>query len=376
MKKWMLATAACAAALGAHAQATAEEYTVVVLQSLTGAAAFIGAPIRDGMVMAAEEINANAELGEGRRLNIIVEDDATDRGQTLAIVNRLAANPNVLAVLGPTSGAVALAGASVANEQSLPLITTTNSVEVLANGPWSFILTQPATVTIPHLVDHAVDVLGVENCAMIGIRDNEAYVALQRAFESLMTERGVTIVSNDGVAIADSDFSALSTRLAGQAQDCLFVSAPAAQGANIIIQLRQAGLDPAVRILGHNAFASPQLIERGGAAVEGVFLIGDWVPGGFNDFSAEFARNFEARTGNPPDNWAAVGYGGMRVMAAALAAAGPNPTRESVRDALNEMGEVPVVVGQGMWGIDEDRVPRVGMNVLVVEDGQFVAAPR
>jgi branched-chain amino acid transport system substrate-binding protein len=231
-------------------------------------------------------------------------------------------------------------------------------------------------VTIPYLVDYATDVLEVERCAMIGLRDVDSYVFLQNIFEEMMGERGVEIVSNDTIAGSDSDFAALTTRIASQDQDCVYISASAPQSANIIIQLRQAGLDPDTRIMGHSAFASPQFVERGGAAVEGVYLIGDWVPGGFNDYSREFAANFEAETGFAPDNWAAVGYGGMQVMAEALRKAGPNPTREAVRDALAATRDVPVVVGEGFFSLDEDRVPRVGMNVLVVEDGAFVAAPR
>jgi len=376
MKKLLMASAASVAALAASSGAYAETRTIVVLQSLTGGAAFIGAPIRDGMVMAADELNEQGFLGEGVTLNVIVEDDGTDRSQTLSLVARYAANPNVLAVLGPTSGAVALAGASVANEQGVPLMTTTNSLEILENGPWSFILTQPASVTIPYLADYAAEVLNVERCAIIGLRDVEAYVALQRTFETLIEAHGVEIVSRDAIAGADSDFSALATRIASLDLDCIHISASGPQGANIVIQLRQAGLDPSVRILGHNAFASPQFVERGGAAVEGVYLIGDWVPGGFNEFSEAFAQNFEARYGFPPDNWAAVGYGGMRVMAEALRKVGANPTREAIRDALTETSGVEVVVGSGTYVVDENRVPRVGMNVLMVEDGTFVQAPQ
>jgi branched-chain amino acid transport system substrate-binding protein len=258
----------------------------------------------------------------------------------------------------------------------IPLMTVTNTFAILENGPWSFIMTQPGTVTIPYLTDYATDVLKVERCAMIGLRDVDSYVFLQNLFQEIMTESGVTIVSNDTIAGSDSDFAALATRIASQDQDCVYISASAPQSANIIIQLRQAGLDPDIKIMGHSAFASPQFTERGGAAVEGVYLIGDWVPGGFNDYSREFAANFEAKAGFAPDNWAAVGYGGMQVMVEALRKAGPTPTREAVRDALAATRDVPVVVGEGFFSLDEERVPRVGMNVLVVQDGAFVAAPR
>ena len=360
---------------GASCMAAATEYTVVVLQSLTGGAAFIGAPVKDGMVLSAEEINRKQEMGAGNSLKVIVADDANDRAQTLPLLTRYAADPSVLLIMGPTSGALAVAAANAANDLKLPLMTTTNSTDVLKAGVWSGILTQPAAVTIPYIANYAADKLKVKNCTVIGISDVEAYVTLQKTFEATVKAKGVTIGSIEAIKGSDSDFSALATKVAGGNQDCVFISAAAPQSANIVIQLRQAGLDPKTRILGHNALASPQFAERGGKAVEGVFLIGDWVPGGADDFGRAFAAAYKAKYNTEADNWAAVGYGGMRVAAGVLKAAGPNPTREAVRASMAKAKDIKVVVGQGTYSVDAERVPRVGMNVLVVQNGKFVVAP-
>ena len=109
--------------------------------------------------------------------------------------------------------------------------------------------------------------------------------------------------------------------------------------------------------------------------MEGVYLIGDWVPGGSSELGKAFDASFQAKYGHAPDNWNAVGYGGMRVMANAIKNAGPNPTREGIRDALTVTKDVEVVVGQGNYTVDEQRVPRPGMNVLTIKDGAFVLAP-
>lgn len=368
----LAASAALLVAFAAHA----EERHVVVLQSLTGGAAFIGTSMADGVRLAEQELNAEGFLGEGNTLKVTYADDATDRTQTMSLIARYANDPTVLAVLGPTSGAVAIAGASSGNEYKVPVITTTNTTEVLDQGPWSFILTQPAFVTIPYIADYAATTAGVKECAVIGIRDIEAYVVLQRQFEQLVQEKGVKITTVEQVAGTDSDFSAVATKIATSQQDCVFISASASQGANIIIQLKQAGLDPATKIFGHNAFASPEFVARGGAAVEGVTLIGDWVPGGYDDFSHAFNENFTAKYNHQPDNWNAVGYGGLRILATAIKNAGDSPTRDAVREQLGKTKDVQVAVGQGKYSVNEDRAPRVGMNVLTVMDGQFVQAPR
>lgn len=375
LAKMLKGTAAAAAFALAAMPALAVDYKLVVLQSLTGGAAFIGASVADGAAMAFDELNASGFFGEDRVV-FEIADDATDRTQTLSLVTRYAADPSVVMVMGPTSGAVALAAAALANELEMPILTTSNSMEAVERGPWANILTQPASVTIPYIADYAVDVLGVKNCAVISLRDVEAYVALQRQFEQHVQARGVTLASVDGVGAQDSDFSALATRIANADQDCVFIGLPAAQGANLIIQLRQAGLDPATKIIGHNAFSSPSFVSTGGAAVEGVYLMGSWVPGGFDEASRAFAERFQARKGVPADDWNAVGYSGAMVIAHALRDAERPVTRASMLAALTSQRDVPVVIGEGKYNYDEHRVPRFGMRVLTVRNGQFVDAPR
>lgn len=366
--------ALCALAATSYAAAAAD-YTVVVMQSLTGSAAFVGVPAKDGMLLAADEINRNQELGAGNTLKVLVADDAGDRAQALQLFTRYARDPNVLMILGPTSGAVAMTAAHAANDLKLPMLTTTNALEVIKAGPWSNILTQPAMVTIPVLASYAADKMKAKNCTVIGISDIEAYMTMQKTFESEVKARGVRIGAVEAIKGTDSDFSALATKVASRDQDCVFISATAPQAANIIIQLRQAGLAPQTRIIGHTTLASPDFVKRGGKAVEGVYFIGDWVPGGTDEFSRAFATAFKARHNVDAEQWAATGYSGMRIAATALKAAGPVPTRDTVRAALSQTKDVQVVVGTGRYSYNDQRIPRTGMNVLVVKNGQFVLAP-
>lgn len=376
MKLSKLLVSCTSVALLTSTVAKAEEYHVVVLQALTGPAAFIGTAVADGMRLAEQQINEQGLLGDDNTLKVTYADDATDRTQTMSLIARYNNDPLILGILGPTSGAVAIAGASSGNQYQIPVITTTNTPEVLEQGPWSFILTQPPEITIPYLAEYAVDVKGVKECAIVGIRDIEAYVSLQKQFEALVTEKGVKITAVEQVGGTDSDFSSVATKIATSQQDCVFVSASASQGANIIVQLRQAGLDPTIPIFGHNAFASPEFLDRGGAGVEGVTFIADWIPGGYDEFTTAFADTFRERFNHEADNWNAVGYGGMLVMANALKNMGPDASREALRDQLGKTSDVRVAAGQGTYSLDEKRYPHVGMNVLTVQNGEFVAAPR
>lgn len=352
---------------------SAREQTIVALQSLTGSAAFVGVPIVEGMKQAVRESNAAGELGKDTSINLVVADDTTDRTQTTTLVTRYGRDPSVLAILGPTSGSVAQLGAQVGNELQVPILTTSNNPNILDYGPWSFIMTQTPGDTITHLAEHAADQLKLKNCALIGIQNIEVYVQLLREFEQGITARGVNIASTEMVQSTDTDFSSISTKIAYSDVDCVFIASYAAQGAGIVTQLRQAGLDPSVTVMGLNIFSSPEFATIAGAAAEGVRFYGEWIPGGFDEQSRAFIDRYKSETGSEPDSWAAVGYSIMRVLIEGLKTAGPEATRDSLRAALTATKDVPVPIGFGSFSFTDDRRPSYGTYVLKITDGSYVA---
>lgn len=352
----------------------AADRKVVILQALTGGAAFVGVPASEGMKFAADELNAKNFLG-GDKIVYEVADSASARPQAMAAVTRYAADPNVLLILGPTTSVESIPAAGVANDAKIPMKAMTNAVGLLNAGPWGFISAQPPAITMPQLGDYAIDVAKVKSCATIRFTDNEAYVDLERIFVEHTEKRGMKFVDRTGIKQADSDFSAIATRIVAAKPDCVVLFTLGPSAANLAIQLRQAGLPPSVRLIGQTGLSSPQLVTIGGAAVEGLVFNSDWTPGGTTPAAQAFAAAYKARTGKEADNWAALGYSYMTVVAHAIKAASPNPTREKIRDALTMTKDVPVVVGAGKYSY-VNRIPTYGSTFLMVKDGKFVPAPQ
>jgi branched-chain amino acid transport system substrate-binding protein len=85
----------------------------------------------------------------------------------------------------------------------------------------------------------------------------------------------------------------------------------------------------------------------------------------------QFSADFEKKYGAPPDNWAALGYMAMQVVANAIKAAGPDVNRESLRAAMIQTKDLPVVVGEGKVTIGADRETHYGLTVLTVKDAKW-----
>ena len=367
---------ALAAGIALVSQAVqAADRKIVILQALTGGAAFVGVPASEGMKFAADELNARNFLGNGDKIVVEVADSASARAQAMAAVTRYAADPSVLFILGPTTAPEAIPSAAVANDAKIGMKAMTNAVALLNAGPWGFISAQPPLITMPQLGDYAMDVAKVKSCATIRFTDNEAYVDLERIFVEYTEKRGMKIVDRTGIKQADSDFSTIATRIVAAKPDCVMLFTLGPSAANLAIQLKQAGLPASVKLIGQTGLSSPQLVQIGGAAVEGLVFNSDWTPGGNSPAGQAFAAAYKAKTGKDADNWAALGYSYMTVVATAIKAAGPNPTRESIRDALAKTKEVPVVIGTGKYSY-VNRIPTYGSTFLMVKDGKFVPAPQ
>ena len=373
MKSKLIGLGAAAALAAAATTGFAADRKIVILQGLTGALAFVAVPASDGMKFAIDELNAMKFLGDDR-IVYEVADSASTRAQAMAAVTRYAADPSILFIMGPTSAIEAIPSAGVANDAKIPMMPMANAVATLNAGPWGFIAAQPPLISMPQLGDYVMDKIKPKTCATIRIADNETYIDLERFFVEHTQPKGLKIVDRSGIKQADSDFSAVATRIVAAKPDCVLFFTHGPSGANLAIQLRQAGLPATTRLVGQTGLASPQLVSIGGAAVEGLVFNADWTPGGNSPSGKAFAAAYKAKTGKDADNWAALGYSYVQVMAHAIRAASPNPTREKIRDALTKTKDVPVVVGHGNYSYDNNRIPTYGQTFLQVKGGQFVQA--
>ena len=365
-----LAAALTTVAAGSHAA----DRKIMVLQALTGVASFVGVPAVNAMKLLVEELNAKQFLGADR-LVIEVADSASARAQAMAAVTRAAADPEILAIMGPTTAVEAIPAASIANDTKIPMMSFGIALGILKPGPWSFIANQPPQITMPQLGDYVLEKVKPKNCTTIRYSDNEAYVDLERIFVEYTEPKGIKFIERTGIKQADSDFSAIATRIVASKPDCVFLFTLAPSAANLVIQLKQAGLPASTRIIGQTGLSSASLVSIGGAAVEGIVFNSDWVPGGSSPEGRAFAANYKKTTGTDADSLAAGGYSHLMVLATAIKNASPNPTREKIRDALTRTKDVPVVVGAGKYSFKDDRIPVFGSNILLVKNGQFVAAP-
>lgn len=351
--------------------AQGKDIPVGVMNALTGNYAFGGVPIQNAMKLALEEANAKGMPG-GAKFKIYEGDVAGEKGQAISLTNQFVKRDNVLMILGPTISASALAAAPVANELQVPIFAIGSAAAILATGPWAFKVQAGGTDIMGFLGKLAIEKLAVKRVVFIHDQSNDGYVSQTGALRDYMKKAGATVVADEKVLASDSNFLALATKVAAMDTDAIFIAAPAEVAANMILQIRQAGLDPKVKFIGPSTFGSLGFIKAGGKAVEGTYLVSDYSPSNPSELNAAFVKNYKAKYNTVPDNWAAMGYALASVAVQAVRNAGPNPTRAKIRDEMAKLNKVPVVIGNGTWSVDAQRNPSYGGVLLQVKDGDFV----
>ena len=365
------ALAASAATLATRARAQAADIPIGVPMALTGPYAFVGVPIRNGIVTALEQANAEGKLWG--KIRIIEADDNSDKGQAVTLTNRMATVDKVLMILGPTSSIEGTAAAPVANDLKVPMFTSAVSADVLKAGPWSFKVTSSPADIMAELGAYAAKTLAVKKAVFVFNRDNDGFVAQKNATRDVMKAAGVAVLGEEGILGSDTDFVALATKLADSGADCIFIASPAEQGANLLIQARQAGLPDSVKVIAPPSMASANFIKAGGKAVEGAVVVADYFEGSDTPLNKAFVATYRAKYKQAPDNWAAVGYALGSLAVDVLKAAGPGADRERVRVAFASIKDTPTVLGAGTYRFDENRAPHYGAAIITVKNGVFVA---
>lgn len=353
--------------------AVAAEFTIASIKALTGPLAFVGVPEANAVKMAVDELNAANYLGAGNSIKLVSNDDQNDRAQITTLLTRAAKVDNALIVLGGANSVLMIAVAPMLNELQIPMFATAQTAAPLAASKWYLKVTASSEVQVAPLAQYAVDKVKPQRLAAIWGRDNDGHINNMKAFMGPLAAKGVKPIAEETILISDTDFGALATKIAAAKPDSIWLGANAAQAANLVIQLKQAGVAPNVTFFG-TAGLGADYLKIGGKAVENTYFSIDFNDQSTAPLNAKFRENYKKRFNTEPDNWAAVGYSETLLAARAIKDSMPNPTREKVLDAIMKMRDADVVLGGGKWTQKADRIPDYGPAVMVIRNNKPVPA--
>jgi ABC-type branched-subunit amino acid transport system substrate-binding protein len=147
------------------------------------------------------------ETGGKNRIRLVVRDSAGIPERAAAAVRELAADKEILAVVGPIFSAESEAAARQAERSGVPLLTLSNRPEIAAERDFVFRLRMTADDEIDRLVEYAVDEAGARTFAILYPMSRYGRGMRARYWEAVIS-RGGTMVAAAGYEPEATDFKA------------------------------------------------------------------------------------------------------------------------------------------------------------------------
>jgi branched-chain amino acid transport system substrate-binding protein len=217
------------------------------------------------------------------------------------------------------------------------------------------------------LAEFAKRSLKVQSVAIISDVGSAYSVGLSQLFKEPFAANGGKVVSEQKFNTGDKDFKAQLTAIKAVNPDAIFVPSYYTEAGLIVSQARQLGIT--VPIFGGDGWEAPELIQIGGAALEGCYYSTHFSAENQDPKVQSFVKNFRAKyKGETPDSMAALGYDSAMVLADAIKRAGTTEGSK-LRDAIAATKDHEGATGNTT--IDSFRNAPKAAVIITVKDGKY-----
>jgi branched-chain amino acid transport system substrate-binding protein len=242
----------------------ADTVKIGVYLPLTGQMAFGGQLELEGIQMAHKEMPTVL----GKKVELFVVDNKSDKVEAANAVKRLIDKEKVAVVIGTYGSSLAMAGGEVAEKARVPMVGTSCTNPLVTQGKkFSFRICFIDPYQGAGAATYAYKDLKLKKAALLVDVSNDYSVGLASFFTKSFTKLGGQVVTNLKYQAGDQDFTAQLTEIISKKPDVLFIPSYFAEGAIIMKQAKELGAK--FQIMGGDAMDNPQIVEIGGAAVEG-----------------------------------------------------------------------------------------------------------
>jgi branched-chain amino acid transport system substrate-binding protein len=316
---------------------------VGVYLDLSGQTSSFGQSTKNGIEMARDEIN-NAGGINGRKIELVIEDEQGEPGKVTTVVTKLLRQDGVVALLGEVASTNSLTAAPKAQEAKIPMITpSSTNPEVTRKGDYIFRVCFIDPFQGEVMAKFAANNLKAKKAAILSDFNSDYSKGLTQFFKQSFTGSGGQIVNEKSYTQSDRDFSSQLTSIRASNPDVIYVPGYYGQVGVIAKQARQQGIT--IPILGGDGWDAPQLWELGGDALNNTFISNHYSIDDPAPLIQKFVADYKARyAGVAPDSLAALGYDAMKVLGDALKRAGSTDGAK-LRDAIAQTKDFPGVTG-------------------------------
>ncbi len=374
------APAATAAAGSAAAQSTSATAPAASAASSSGApVALSGQPIPIGLGIATtsnvallgEEEKNGGLLAEkffndrggvnGRPIKVVLQDTAGDEQGAINAFQSLISKDKVVGIVGPTLSQQAFAADPAANSAKVPVVGPSNTAKGIPQiGEYVTRVSAPVSAVAPNAVKQALKINPNIKKVAVFFAQNDAFsVSETDTFQSTAKSLNLDVTTVQKFQTTDTDFQTQVTNALATKPDLAIVSGLAADGGNLVKQLRELGFKGV--IIGGNGLNTSNLFTVCKAQCDGILIAQAYSPELKSDINDAFKKVYTDQFKKDPPQFAAQTFTGIQVFVDALKSLDSktkiaNMSIEDLRVALNtEIHAGKYDTPLGAISFDKDR---------------------
>ncbi|VVE18365.1 ABC transporter substrate-binding protein [Pandoraea capi] len=346
MKSTMTKLLSALVATGMVAAAHAADLKIGVAEALSGGAAQYGAAIKNGFQLAADEINQAGGVN-GNKLVLQIEDEQGKKEEAINVFKKLIFQDKVLMVFGPTLSNSAQAADPIAQAGKTVAFGTSNTADGITSiGDYIFRNSVTEADVLPETIKVTAKHTGIKKVAVLYGNDDVFTKSGYDNFKKALEDLKIPTTTTETFAKGDVDFKAQLTKIKATNPDAIVLSALIAEGAPIMVQARQLGIN--VPFIGGNGMNSVKIFDLAKGSSDGLWVGSPWSIENNTPANTKFIAAYKAKYNVAPDQFAAQSYDAMYIAADALKNVKISGNLEADRKALRDA--LPKVTHEGATG--------------------------
>ena len=245
----------------------------------------------------------------------------------VALAERIASDPTVVAVVGHFRSRGSLAAARVYAPAGIPQIVPGATSHLLREeGPWTFVLAPTDSEQAGFLAAQA-EAMRLRH--VVVLYSGEPYgESLEEAIRPALAQRHITIEDEVRLGVGTDVATLAEAALRARRVDGMILLVDYSQAATIASTVMR--LQPAVKLLASDGAMYPSGLRReAGAAAESLYVVSLWSPDSTDPTTRHYLERFRQVSGRDVTPGEALGADALMYARAAVAAAGPD--RSAIR---------------------------------------------
>lgn len=343
---------------------------VGVFVDLSGPTASFGESTKNGIQLAADEIN-NAGGINGKKIELFYKDDQAYPEKAKKAVEELISEHKVDVILGEVVSTLSLTAAPVAQLGKIPMITpASTNLKVTEVGDYIFRTCFIDPLQGEAMAKFAFYQLNLRRVAIFGDVNSDYSKGLSENFKKTFTAMGGKIVTEQFYTQQDENFKGQLKVIRKSKPDAIYLPGYYGQTAQIAKEARELKMN--MPLLGGDGWDSPELWKLGGEALINSYITNHFASDNSSSAVQNFIVKYETKFKSKPDSLAALAYDTVYLLADALKRA-KTTDGENLRDALQQTRDFYGVTGK-IERFDKSRNPVKPVVILKLQpqNRQFV----